>query len=87
VAGRFLNRHKRFIRDVDDKSNKQIMDKVLIQSIGDILASALIFIVIGILRENPLPTGILDVFFLKISDHSSLCITEFIYILKIPPNS
>jgi hypothetical protein len=40
----------------------------------------LIIFVIGILRKDPLPTGILDVFFLEISDHSSLCKTEVIYL-------
>jgi hypothetical protein len=31
VAGRFLKRHKRCIREEDNKSNKQIMAKLLIQ--------------------------------------------------------
>jgi hypothetical protein len=46
------------------------------------LVNAIIFSDIGILREDPLSMGILDVFFLKISDHSSLKLREFIY-LKI----
>jgi hypothetical protein len=33
-----------------------------------------------IVREDPLSPGILDMFFLKISDHSSLCKTEVIYL-------
>jgi hypothetical protein len=35
-----------------------------------------------LLREDPLSAGILDMFFLKISNHSSLKLREFIY-LKI----
>jgi hypothetical protein len=31
VAGRFSKRHKRCIREEDNISNKQVMDKVLIQ--------------------------------------------------------
>jgi hypothetical protein len=31
VAGRFSKRHKRCIREEDNKSNKQVMDKLLIQ--------------------------------------------------------
>jgi hypothetical protein len=31
VAGRFSNRHKRYIREKDSKLNKQVMDKPLIQ--------------------------------------------------------
>jgi hypothetical protein len=31
VAGRFLKRHKRYIREENNKLNKQIMDKLLIQ--------------------------------------------------------
>jgi hypothetical protein len=41
--------------------------------------NAIIFGVISLLREDPLSPGILDMFFLKISNHSSLCKTEFIY--------
>ena len=37
-----------------------------------LLVNAIIFIVIVILREDPLSTGILDVFFSKILYHSSL---------------
>jgi hypothetical protein len=33
-----------------------------------------------LLREDPLSTGVLDVFFLKISDHPSLCKTEILYL-------
>jgi hypothetical protein len=68
MAGRLSKRHMRYIREEDDKSNKQIMDKLLIQ------------MSLLVLREDPLPTGILDMFFLKISDHSSLCKTEVIYL-------
>jgi hypothetical protein len=35
-------------------------------SISVLLVNAIIFIVIGILREDPLSTGMLDVFFSKI---------------------
>jgi hypothetical protein len=31
MAGRFSNRHKRYIREEDNKSNKQVTDKLLIQ--------------------------------------------------------
>jgi hypothetical protein len=31
MAGRFLNRHKRCIREEDYKSNNRIIDKVLVQ--------------------------------------------------------
>jgi hypothetical protein len=31
VAGRFSKGHKRYIREEDNKSNKQVMDKLLIQ--------------------------------------------------------
>jgi hypothetical protein len=51
-------------------------------SIRVILVNAITFIFIGILRENPLSTGMLDVFFLKILDHVSLLLRE-LYILKI----
>jgi hypothetical protein len=44
--------------------------------------NAIIFIVIGILGEDPLSTGMLDVFFLKISYHVSLLLRE-LYILRI----
>jgi hypothetical protein len=37
------------------------------------------FIVISLLREDPLSPGILDMFFLKYLYHSSLCKTEFTY--------
>jgi hypothetical protein len=40
----------------------------------------IIFIVISLLREDPLSAGILDIFFLEISDHLSLCKTEVIYL-------
>jgi hypothetical protein len=33
-----------------------------------------------LLREDPLSPGILDMFFLKISDHLSLLVSEFIYL-------
>jgi hypothetical protein len=68
VAGRFSKRHKRYIREEDNKLNKQVMDKVLMNtdvSISVILVNAIIFIVIGMLREDPLSPGILDVFFRK----------------------
>jgi hypothetical protein len=42
---------------------------------------AIIFIGISLLREDPsLSTGILDMFFLKISDHLSLKLRECIYL-------
>jgi hypothetical protein len=31
VAGRFSKRHKRYIREEDNKFSKQVMDKLLIQ--------------------------------------------------------
>jgi hypothetical protein len=31
VAGRFSKRHMRCIREEDNKSNKQVMDKLLVQ--------------------------------------------------------
>jgi hypothetical protein len=43
--------------------------------------NAIIFTVIGILREDLLSTGMLDVFFSKISYHVSLLLRE-LYILK-----
>jgi hypothetical protein len=43
----------------------------------------IIFSVISLLREDPLSPGMLDMFFLKISDHTYLCKTEVIY-LKLP---
>jgi hypothetical protein len=51
--------------------------------ISVILVNAIIFIVISLLREDPLSSGILDMFFLKIFDHSYLKLREFI--LKISP--
>jgi hypothetical protein len=48
--------------------------------IGLKAVNAVIFIVITSLREEPLSPGILDMFFLKISDHLSLCKTEVIYL-------
>jgi hypothetical protein len=38
--------------------------------------NAIIFIVIGILREDPLSTGMLDVFFSKILYHVPLLLRE-----------
>jgi hypothetical protein len=80
VAGRFSKHHKRCIGEEDNKWNKQVIAKLLIQiiSISVILVDAILFIVISLLREDPLSTGILDMFFLKISDHSSLKLREFI---------
>jgi hypothetical protein len=31
VAGRFSKRHKRYIREEDNTSNKQVMDKLRVQ--------------------------------------------------------
>jgi hypothetical protein len=45
-----------------------------------LLVNAIIFSVISLLREDPLSPGILDMFFSKISDHSSLKLREFIYL-------
>jgi hypothetical protein len=81
VAGRFSKRHKRCIREEDNKSNKQVIAKLLIHmSLLVLLVNAIIFTVITSLREDPLSPGILDMFFLKISDHSFLCKTELIYL-------
>ena len=44
-----------------------------------LLVSAIFFIVIGILREDPLLTGILDVFLQKIRSCVSFTKREFIY--------
>jgi hypothetical protein len=41
--------------------------------------NVIIFIVIGILREDPLPTGMLDVFFQKIRSCFSFTKREFMY--------
>jgi hypothetical protein len=57
MAGRFSNRHKRCIREEDYKLNKQMIAKLLntdVSTISVILVNAIIFIVIGILREDPL---------------------------------
>jgi uncharacterized membrane protein len=43
------------------------------------LVNAIISIVIGILREDPLSTGILDVFFQKIRSCVSFTKREFMY--------
>jgi hypothetical protein len=43
------------------------------------LVNAIIFIVIGTLKEDPLSTGMLDVFFSKILYHVSFTKREFIY--------
>jgi hypothetical protein len=51
-------------------------------SIIVILANAIIFIVIGILREDPLSPGMLDVFFQKIRSCVFFTKREFLY-LKI----
>jgi hypothetical protein len=48
-------------------------------SISVLLVNAIIFIVIGILREDPLSTGILDVFFQKIPSCVSFTKREFLY--------
>jgi hypothetical protein len=47
-------------------------------SISVILVNAIIFIVIGILREDPLSTGMLDVFFQK-SDNVCHLLREILY--------
>jgi hypothetical protein len=69
MAGRFSKRHKRCIREEDNKSNKQvIIAKLLIQMsllVLYILVNAIIFTVISLLREDPLSAGILDIFFQK----------------------
>jgi hypothetical protein len=74
VEGRFSKCHMRCIREEDNKSNKQVMDKLLIQMSLLVLykLNAMIFSVISLLREDPLSTGILDMFFSKISYHVSL---------------
>jgi hypothetical protein len=53
-------------------------------SICVILVNAIIFVVIGILREDPLSTGMLDVFFLKISYYVSLLLRESLFTQKSP---
>jgi hypothetical protein len=67
VAGRLSKSHMRCIKEEDDKSNKQIMDKLLNTdvSICVILVNAITFIVFSLLREDPLSTCILEVFFPK----------------------
>jgi hypothetical protein len=75
LEGRFSKRHMRCIREEDNKSNKQVIAKVLIQMsllTSVILVNAIIFIIISLLREDPLSPGILNVFFSKISYHASL---------------
>jgi hypothetical protein len=52
-----------------------------------ILANAIIFIVIVILREDPLSTGILDVFFRKIRSCVSFTKREFMYSKFAPTNT
>jgi hypothetical protein len=44
-----------------------------------LLANVIIFIVIGILREDPLSTGMLDVFFRKIKIIRAFTKREFMY--------
>jgi hypothetical protein len=85
VAGRFSKHHKRCITEEDNKSNNRLIDKLLMNtdvSISVKLVNAIIFIVISLLiREDPLSTGILDVFFSsKILYHVSLLVSEFIYL-------
>jgi hypothetical protein len=82
VAGRFSKRHKRCIREEDNKSNKQVIAKLLIQMslLVLYLVNAIIFSVIGMLREDPLSPGILDMFFRKYLYHVSLLLSEFIYL-------
>jgi hypothetical protein len=66
VAGRFPNRQKRYIREEDNKSNKKVMDKLLMQMpLSVILVNAIICSVISLLTEDPLSSGILDMFFRK----------------------
>jgi hypothetical protein len=48
-------------------------------SISVLLVNVIIFIVIGILREDPLSKGMLDVFFSKISYHVSLFLKRALY--------
>jgi hypothetical protein len=61
----------RCIREENNKSNKQVKAKLLIQmslfvnTFSVILVNAIIFIVISLLREDPLSPGILDMFFRK----------------------
>jgi hypothetical protein len=68
MSGRFSKRHKRCIREKDNKLSKEIMAKRIIQYclLGPSVIVLIIF-VIGILREDPLSPGILEVFFSKIS--------------------
>jgi hypothetical protein len=80
VAGRVSNRHKRCIRDEDNKSNRQVIAKLLVQmSLLVLLVNAIISSVISLLREDPLSMGILDVFFSKISYHVSLYVKASLY--------
>jgi hypothetical protein len=65
VAGRFSKRHMRCITEDDNKLNRQVIAKLLIHVfVTVILAITLIFSVISSLREDPLSTGMLDMFFL-----------------------
>jgi hypothetical protein len=56
----------RCIKEEDKKSNKQVIAKSTNTnvSISVILVNAIIFIVISLLREDPLSPGILDMLFL-----------------------
>jgi hypothetical protein len=85
VAGRFSKRHMRCIREEDKKSNKQVMDKLLVQMslFSVILVNAIIFSDISLLREDPLSMSILDMFFRKYPIIRLLAKREFIY-LKLP---
>jgi hypothetical protein len=65
VAGRFSNRHKRYIREENNKLNNRLIDLLLIQMSLLVLYYVIIFSVISLLREDPLSAGILDMFFRK----------------------
>ena len=68
MAGRFRSiARKRCIRAEDKKSNNRVIDKLVVQLslLSFISDNAIIFIVIVISREDPLSTGMLDVFLFK----------------------
>jgi hypothetical protein len=67
MAGRFSNCHKRCIREEDEESNNRPIDKRANTdvSIIVILINRLFSFTIRALKEDPLSTGMLDVFFPK----------------------
>ena len=71
MIGKFSNSHKRCIREEDYEANNRYSNNLKVSFIL-ILVNAIIFILIGLLKEDPLTTGMFGMYFRKQTDHVSL---------------